>query len=187
MRHRRRHRTALPRPDHLCAAGALREDWQRFSRWADDTSPRSPSTRAASTKRAMTAWGELDDYVDEMVARRRHRLTDDLVSDLIRAEDDGDRLNADELACWQRVCCWQEPTPPAPRWPRPSTSSARTPISGPDWRSNPSWRRARWRRRCATRRLRAARCARGGRGHRFRRRPVPGRNHGAGQYLCRQS
>ena len=36
-------------------------------------------------------------YVDDMVARRRHSLTDDLLSDLIRAEDDGDRLNAAEL------------------------------------------------------------------------------------------
>ncbi len=32
-----------------------------------------------------------------MVATRRHTLTDDLVSELIRAEDDGDRLNADGL------------------------------------------------------------------------------------------
>jgi cytochrome P450 len=31
------------------------------------------------------------------VARRRRGLTDDLLSDLIRAEDDGDRLDADEL------------------------------------------------------------------------------------------
>jgi cytochrome P450 len=45
----------------------------------------------------MRAWAELDDYVDQMVARRRHSLTDDLLSDLIRAEDDGDRLNAAEL------------------------------------------------------------------------------------------
>ena len=45
----------------------------------------------------MHAWGELDAYVDDMVAHRRHTLTDDLLSDLIRAEDDGDRLNADEL------------------------------------------------------------------------------------------
>jgi hypothetical protein len=32
-----------------------------------------------------------------MVAQRRHNLTDDLISELIRAEDDGDRLTADEL------------------------------------------------------------------------------------------
>ncbi len=32
-----------------------------------------------------------------MVADRRRSLTDDLLSDLIRAEDDGDRLSSDEL------------------------------------------------------------------------------------------
>jgi cytochrome P450 len=32
-----------------------------------------------------------------MVAERRRSLTDDLLSDLIRAENNGDRLNADEL------------------------------------------------------------------------------------------
>ena len=45
----------------------------------------------------LAAWDELDAYVDDMVARRRHTLTDDLISELIRAEDDGDRLSADEL------------------------------------------------------------------------------------------
>lgn len=32
-----------------------------------------------------------------MVAHRRHTLTDDLISELIRAEDDGDRLSTEEL------------------------------------------------------------------------------------------
>lgn len=32
-----------------------------------------------------------------MVADRRHSLTDDLISDSIRAEDDGDRLSIEEL------------------------------------------------------------------------------------------
>jgi cytochrome P450 len=45
----------------------------------------------------MRAWRQLDDYVDAMVARRRHSLTDDLLSELIRAEDEGDRLDAAEL------------------------------------------------------------------------------------------
>jgi cytochrome P450 len=45
----------------------------------------------------MTAWTELDAYVDEMVARRRGRLTDDLLSELIRARDDGDKLSEAEL------------------------------------------------------------------------------------------
>jgi cytochrome P450 len=43
------------------------------------------------------AWAEMDAYIDGMVADRRRSLTDDLISELIRAEDDGDRLTMDEL------------------------------------------------------------------------------------------
>ena len=43
------------------------------------------------------AWDELDAYLDAMVAQRRTTLTDDLISELIRAEDDGDRLTHSEL------------------------------------------------------------------------------------------
>ena len=84
----------------ICALlGAPREDWQQFSRWTDDIFKAfSFGVDFAVEERAvMRAWGEFDDYVDDMVARRRHNLTDDLLSDLIRAEDDGDRLNAAEL------------------------------------------------------------------------------------------
>jgi cytochrome P450 len=83
----------------ICALlGAPREDWQQFSLWADDIFKAFSFTFDVSDEpEVMRAWGELDDYVDDMVARRRHDLTDDLLSDLIRAEDDGDRLNAAEL------------------------------------------------------------------------------------------
>ncbi len=84
----------------ICALlGAPREDWQQFSLWADDVFKAfsfSVDIREVEPG-VMRAWGELDDYVDDMVARRRHSLTDDLLSDLIRAEDDGDRLNTAEL------------------------------------------------------------------------------------------
>ena len=84
----------------ICALlGAPREDWQRFSLWADDVFKAFSFTVDIREVEpvVMRAWGELDDYVDDMVARRRHTLTDDLLSDLIRAEDDGDRLNAAEM------------------------------------------------------------------------------------------
>lgn len=84
----------------ICALlGAPREDWEQFSLWADDIFTAFSLDLEAGIDEAlvMTAWGELDDYVDEMVARRRHTPTDDLLSDLIRAEDEGDRLNAAEL------------------------------------------------------------------------------------------
>ena len=84
----------------ICALlGAPRQDWQRFSDWADDIFAAfsfSPNL-ADQEPGIMRAWGELDGYVDDMVARRRHDLTDDLLSELIRAEDGGDRLSADEL------------------------------------------------------------------------------------------
>jgi cytochrome P450 len=84
----------------ICALlGAPREDWQQFSLWADDIFKAFTFTfdPADDEPVVMRAWAELDDYVDDMVARRRHTLTDDLLSELIRAEDDGDRLDADEL------------------------------------------------------------------------------------------
>jgi cytochrome P450 len=84
----------------ICALlGAPREDWEQFSLWADDVFKAFTFTvdvRGLEPD-VMRAWGELDHYVDDMVARRRRSLTDDLLSDLIRAEDDGDRLNTAEL------------------------------------------------------------------------------------------
>jgi cytochrome P450 len=83
----------------ICALlGAPREDWQKFSVWADEILKTFSFTfDPAEEADVMRAWGELDEYVDDMIAGRRHDLTEDLLSDLIRAEDDGDRLNAAEL------------------------------------------------------------------------------------------
>ncbi len=45
----------------------------------------------------LAAWDQLDAYLEDLIARRRASLADDLISDLIRAEDNGDRLTHDEL------------------------------------------------------------------------------------------
>jgi len=82
----------------ICALlGAPREDWQLFGAWADDFFKLFSWNVASYEREILSAWAELDDYVDGMVARRRDSLTDDLISELIRAEDDGDRLSPDEL------------------------------------------------------------------------------------------
>ncbi len=84
----------------ICALlGAPREDWQQFSLWADDVFKAFSFTVDLREVEpvVMRAWRELDGYVDEMVVRRRHSLTDDLLSDLIRAEGEGERLDAAEL------------------------------------------------------------------------------------------
>jgi cytochrome P450 len=77
--------------------GAPRQDWQLFSDWADDIFKIFNWNVANDAPVIMAAFDELDAYIDDMVDRRRHHLTDDLISELIRAEDDGDRLTADEL------------------------------------------------------------------------------------------
>ena len=77
--------------------GAPRADWQLFSDWADDIFKALTWNVADHAGVIMAAYDELDAYIDDMVAQRRRNLTDDLISQLIRAEDDGDRLTADEL------------------------------------------------------------------------------------------
>lgn len=84
----------------ICALlGAPRADWQLFSAWTDTVFKAFTFSENLIDEQPaiMQAWSELDDYVDDMVAQRRNTLTEDLLSDLIRAEDEGDRLNADEL------------------------------------------------------------------------------------------
>jgi cytochrome P450 len=77
--------------------GAPRQDWQLFSDWADDIFKTFTWNVADHAAVIMGAFDGLDAYIDDMVAQRRHDLTDDLMSQLIRVEDDGDRLTADEL------------------------------------------------------------------------------------------
>lgn len=84
----------------ICALlGAPRADWRQFSLWADEIFKMVSFAvnLVDEVPAVIRAWGELDAYVDDMVAERRRSLTDDLLSDLIRAENNGDRLNADEL------------------------------------------------------------------------------------------
>ncbi|KAA0111794.1 cytochrome P450 [Mycolicibacterium sp. P1-5] len=92
---------ARPYPTPIICAllGAPREDWQLFADWTEEIFKAFNFQPDANFDESaiMRAWGELDAYVDDMVAARRDNLTDDLLSELIRAESDGDRLNLDEL------------------------------------------------------------------------------------------
>jgi cytochrome P450 len=90
---------ARPYPVPIISAllGAPRDDWRLFSDWADDFFKLFSWHVAEYENDILTAWGELDDYIDGMVATRRPSLTEDLISELIRAEDDGDRLTISEL------------------------------------------------------------------------------------------
>ena len=82
----------------ICALlGAPRKDWQLFSDWTDDIFKLFSWNVAHDAPVILAAREALDAYLDDMIAHRRHALTDDLISELIRAEDNGDRLTADEL------------------------------------------------------------------------------------------
>ena len=86
-----------PTPVICALLGAPAEDWAQLSDWVDDFMQAFDWHVAEHETAILTAWDALDAYIDDMVARRRDNLTDDLISDLIRAEEDGDRLSADEL------------------------------------------------------------------------------------------
>jgi cytochrome P450 len=88
-----------PTPIMCALIGAPQQDWKLFAQWTDEIFKAFNFQPDATFDEAaiMRSWSELDAYVDEMVAARRNHLTDDLLSELIRAESDGDRLNLDEL------------------------------------------------------------------------------------------
>ncbi len=139
--------------------GAPRADWQLFSEWTDTVFKAfSFSGNLVDEQPAiMHAWSELDDYVDDMVAQRRQMLTEDLLSDLIRAEDECDRLHADELRMLAPASSWQASTPPEISWPPPFRCCATILISGQSCGASRSWQCARSRKVCAIPRSFAAR------------------------------
>lgn len=86
-----------PTPIICALLGAPQQDWHLFSAWADDIMKVFDWNVADDEPVITAAWQHLDDYLEQMVRQRRRGLTDDLISELIRAEDDGDRLEHSEL------------------------------------------------------------------------------------------
>jgi cytochrome P450 len=82
----------------ICAMlGTPREDWHLFSEWAGDIFKLFDWNVVNDEPDIMRAWNTLEGYIDDMVRNRQGVLTDDLLSDMMRAEVDGDRLAHDEL------------------------------------------------------------------------------------------
>ncbi|RFZ31622.1 Vitamin D(3) 25-hydroxylase [Mycobacterium marinum] len=86
-----------PTPIICALLGAPAQDWKLFSGWADAIMKIFDWNLAHDGPVIEAAWDELDAYLDDMVTQRRTTLTDDLISELIRAEDDGYRLTRSEL------------------------------------------------------------------------------------------
>ena len=77
--------------------GAPREDWKLFSRWAEDVLRIFNGNVLEELDVIKRAQGELDEYSRALIADRRNDPRDDLITDLIAAEEEGDRLSTDEL------------------------------------------------------------------------------------------
>ncbi|MBM3675497.1 MAG: cytochrome P450 [Actinobacteria bacterium] len=77
--------------------GAPEEDWQLFSRWATDLLRIFNMNLVEDLPLIVAAQEEMGAYVRELIARRRTEPLDDLLTDLIAAEEAGDRLSTEEL------------------------------------------------------------------------------------------
>ncbi|HEY5873902.1 MAG TPA: cytochrome P450 [Ilumatobacteraceae bacterium] len=77
--------------------GAPKTDWQLFSRLAADVLRIFNFDLANDLDIIMAAQDELDAYTRELIAERRSKPADDLITALIAAEEAGDRLDTDEL------------------------------------------------------------------------------------------
>ncbi len=77
--------------------GAPEEDWKLFSRWASDLLRIFNNTILEDLPVIQAAQAEMREYVHELIERRRLTPADDLLTDLIAAEEAGDRLDAEDL------------------------------------------------------------------------------------------
>ena len=77
--------------------GAPKKDWQLFSRWAEDVLRIFNATASEELDIIFKAQDELGAYTRQLIADRRSRPADDLITSLIAAEEAGDKLDEAEL------------------------------------------------------------------------------------------
>lgn len=77
--------------------GAPRSDWELFSRWAGDILRVFDNNLKNDLPFIMAAQDELDEYTRALIMKRREEPRDDLLSALIFAEEQGDKLSTEEL------------------------------------------------------------------------------------------
>jgi len=77
--------------------GAPKKDWQLFSRWAEDVLRIFNATASDELDIIFKAQDELGEYTRQLIADRRSRPADDLITSLIAAEEAGDKLDESEL------------------------------------------------------------------------------------------
>jgi len=97
---------ALPLPAFVIAEllGLPRSLWPRFKQWADDVASVTPVPESAEqVTRVRASITEMTGYFTEVIAERRRAPIDDFISDLMRAEVDGQSLSDEELLSFAAV------------------------------------------------------------------------------------
>jgi cytochrome P450 len=77
--------------------GAPKEDWKLFSRLASEILLIFSDNLAQNMSVFLNAQQELEKYTEGLIEKRRSMPADDLITDLIAAEEAGDKLNTEEL------------------------------------------------------------------------------------------
>ena len=77
--------------------GAPKEDWKLFSRLATEILLIFSDNLAQNMSVFLKAQQELEKYTEGLIEKRRSVPADDLITDLIAAEEAGDKLNTEEL------------------------------------------------------------------------------------------
>jgi pimeloyl-[acyl-carrier protein] synthase len=90
---------AAPLPVAVIAEmlGVPLEDQDRFRRWSDVAVQLLGDSSLDEVRKAMVAMGELGDYIRGIAEQRRAEPRADLISALVAAEEEGDRLSLTEL------------------------------------------------------------------------------------------
>jgi cytochrome P450 len=94
---------AFPLPATVIAEmlGVPPEDRNRFKQWSDDSTAavaNIPSNLPPEVlRKSIAAFEELQTYFRGIIAQRRAEPRDDLISALVRAQEEGDRLSDEEL------------------------------------------------------------------------------------------
>ena len=91
---------AFPMPVTVIAEmlGVPAQDMDKFKHWSNDVSLTiEPSLRADQIRRVERATEELYGYFEGILEERRREPQDDMITDLLNAEDEGDKLTREEL------------------------------------------------------------------------------------------
>lgn len=77
--------------------GVPNSDWQKFTKWADDTFKTFGGNYGKYSEEIINTQNELDEYTMNLVISKKQNKANDLVSMLIDAESDGQKLSDEEI------------------------------------------------------------------------------------------